>query len=101
MDGASDETQIIDYTRRGYRGNVAGRGFDPRRLHSRRSHNPAQTKTGSSVHFGEPFFFGLRIVGFSLWQPIATPRITALNQLALNADLDTGVGRIMKAIDDL
>ncbi len=56
MDGAPGETQIIDYTRRGHRGNVAGRGFEPRRLHSRRTHNPAQIKTGSSVDSGEPFF---------------------------------------------
>ena len=33
LPGQSVEKQISDYTRRGHFGNIAGRGFDPRRLH--------------------------------------------------------------------
>ena len=34
------------------------------RLHSRRSHNPAQNNKGSSVDSGEPFFFVPRVARF-------------------------------------
>lgn len=54
--GPANEKQTIDYTRRGLFGNIAGRGFDPRRLHHRWSRNAAQANSGPEVHPSGPLF---------------------------------------------